>query len=179
MSIFVLIAGRIASGKSSLAEGLAAELGWPVAKFSGYLRHLAEQRHMEPSRQLLQALGEELVEADARSFASEFLKFSEWQVSKPIIVDGLRHLEILDAFRSVGRSDQVVLVYVSPPASEAVWEERLKIKDIRSLADLKKIEEHPTERQQPILEAAADIIVSGDRPLHESVSEVVRWMAKT
>ena len=51
------IAGRVGSGKSSLATLLSHESGWPVIRFSDFLKTLAEQRCLAPDREILQQLG--------------------------------------------------------------------------------------------------------------------------
>jgi len=57
----VAIAGRIASGKTTVAQELSVRVGCPYASFGAYVRVVAHRRGLNSDRPALQQLGEQLI----------------------------------------------------------------------------------------------------------------------
>src|SRR5580658_2156138 len=69
MTIVLCISGRIASGKSVLAQRVSAKLGWRTASFSQVLRSTALKRgNAQPTREDLQRIGTERIQDGWREF---------------------------------------------------------------------------------------------------------------
>lgn len=155
----VSISGGIASGKSTLARSLADALGWPVASFGAYVRSVAIGRGLDDTRANLQAVGADLVRGGTDSFAREVLTAAGWHPSKPAILEGVRHLDVLDSIQRVVSPLDVVHVHVSTPD-----EDRKARALARGETDprFETDEAHSTERDvRNILPALASIHVDG------------------
>jgi len=164
--MIITLAGPIGSGKSSLARSVAAALGAPSAGFGDYVRARATEAGLDAgSRRVLQDLGHDLVEADARGFLDAALDWSGHQAGRDLVLDGLRHMAILDALRAreAESLDTLFLLYLDTPVE--VRQARIAARGV-SLADMQTAEAHPAERDlNEHLRAAADVILPGDAPL--------------
>lgn len=176
--MIITLAGAIGSGKSTLATELAAELGAPRAGFGDYVRHLAGEMGLDvANRTVLQDLGHERVEADARSFLDGALAWSGHEPGADLVLDGLRHMKILAALqaRAQALNDPMVLIYLDTPID--VRHARVASRGI-SLAKMTADEQHPAELDlYEALRAAADLIVPGERPVQTLRDEVLAFLA--
>lgn len=59
----VVIAGAIGAGKCSITGYLKSQFGWDVVSFGQYVQATAEDRGLDTSRDVLQRVGRELMEA--------------------------------------------------------------------------------------------------------------------
>lgn len=112
------VAGKIASGKSTLARAIAARLKGRRVGFGDYVRSVAEARHLNSSdRTVLQMLGQELVTHDPRAFVREVFSFGRHLPSETIVLDGVRHEAIWQEVRAVAAQTAEVsfLVFLSIP----------------------------------------------------------------
>jgi dephospho-CoA kinase len=95
----VAISGRIGSGKSSLSQALAQAQGWDVVSFGRYVKAVAEEQKIGTDRELLQALGQSLIDADgADLFLQKVVAYCR-PVSMVQVFDGVRHIAMIDAIR--------------------------------------------------------------------------------
>jgi dephospho-CoA kinase len=172
-NIVIGFSGGIASGKSSLSTAVAQAIGWPRTSFGGYVRTIAAQRGLEPTRENCQAIGEELIEADIRGFCKDVLAEASWRPGEPLVIDGIRHLEVADLLADMVRPTDFVLVFVELPRAER--EARLKNRDGES-QPLERFEQHSTEVQVCELRARANLVVDGDRPVEQLADEAVRFL---
>lgn len=170
------VSGRIASGKSTLAEGLASHLGWRRASFGDYLRSIATERGMEPTRATLQALGARLVAEDPVGFTRAVLEQAEWEEGHPVVIDGVRHVIILDSLRHVLSPVPLKLIYVA--VDDEVQRERLAVRSEGATEHIHDLESHSTERDvRRDLLAAANLVLDGTKPPQELVEEAVAWIS--
>ncbi len=100
-NLVVAFAGRIGAGKSSVSAAVAEVLGLRLASFGGFVRKTATERGMDHSRESLQAVGEELEAKAAAQFCRAVLDDAGWNAGKPVVVEGIRHVRILDTFKSL------------------------------------------------------------------------------
>jgi dephospho-CoA kinase len=149
--------GGIASGKSSLSTAVSRATGWPRTSFGAYVRTVAAHRGLEPTRENFQAIGEELIEADARDFCKNVLARAPWSPGDPLVIDGIRHLEVADLLAGMVRPTDFVLIFVELPRAER--EARLKNRDGES-RPLERFEHHSTEAQIFDLRARADLLLT-------------------
>ena len=165
--------GGIASGKSSLSTAVSQATGWPRTSFGGYVRTVAAQRGLEPTRENCQAIGEELIEVDVRDFCKNVLAQAPWSPGESLVIDGIRHLEVANLLAAMVRPTDFALVFVELPRAER--EARLKNRDGESQL-LERFEQHSTEAQVSELRAQADLVLDGDRPVEELADEAVRFL---
>lgn len=115
MKKFVLLfAGGMGSGKSDLTKELSKRLGWPRASFGDHIRKLARESSLDHNdRAVLQQLGQALVLTQPDQFVNDVIASTDNADS--IILDGLRHVEILLSLKA--RDDlKLRLVYIKTPA---------------------------------------------------------------
>jgi dephospho-CoA kinase len=171
--MIITLAGAIGSGKSTLAKALAVVLSAPVAGFGDYVRALAAERGLDTGdRKVLQDLGHELVTTNARDFLERTLRWSAHVPGQTLVLDGLRHIAVLDALRAQAAEgpDSLLVVYVE--TSTAVRRSRAAAIGV-SADEFDCNDSHPAEYDlREYLRTAADLVVPGDRPSLE-VAEAV------
>jgi transcriptional regulator with XRE-family HTH domain/Zn-dependent peptidase ImmA (M78 family)/cytidylate kinase len=172
--VVLAFSGKIASGKSTLSAEVARALDWKRASFGDYVRGVAKSQGLEPSREVLQDLGESLAKTP-EEFCKAMLAHFGWQSGEPVVIDGVRHREVMEALRRVVAPLEVRLVFV-----DAADEQRLK-RFVRegdvNPGRMPQIEKHSTEKQvSTVLPDIADLRVSAGEDLDEVVREIVNWV---
>ena len=167
-------AGKIGSGKSTLSEEVANALQWKRASFGDYVRTVAKSQGLETSREVLQELGASLAKKP-EEFCRAMLAHYGWQSGEPLVIDGVRHKEILDALRLIVAPLEVRVVYLD--IDEEKRHQRLMQEEEGDPKKLAQVESHSTEQQVgDLLPKIADLKVSGDRPVEELVRDIVTWV---
>lgn len=173
--LVVAFAGKIGSGKSTLSAEVAGALGWPRASFGDYIRTVAKSNGFEDTREVLQEIGESLVEKGVDDFCRAVLTHYQWSAGEPLIIDGVRHAEVVSALRRLVAPLELRIVFLD--VNDAVRHERLTGGDEAMPEKLQMVESHSTEVQaKDQLPALADLYLSGDRPVGELVSTIVNWI---
>ncbi len=172
----VAFSGRIASGKSTISQGVATTLGWPRASFGDYVRETALSRGFDPEdRSVLQEIGELLVR-DPDVFCRSVLARFGFVHGQGFVIDGIRHLEVLEELRRAVAPQEVCLIYVEAPETaihRRLMEERVEDGKIDAW------EQHSTETQvQGSLAGLAELVVqnSDARPMSETAQEILRFL---
>lgn len=143
-SVAVAFAGRMGAGKSSVSSALASDMKWRRASFGDFVRSVAEKRGLEPSRQILQEIGAELESNDAALFCREVLSFAGWSVGESVVIDGIRHVRILETLGKLIAPMPLLFIYLE--AEEESRRSRLFQRDQVDAASLSAVESHSTER---------------------------------
>ncbi len=142
--VVIGVSGRVASGKSSIVAVLAERLGVPQVAFGDYIRHVASFLGLDANdRLILQDIGGFLVRYP-NSFCKNLLQFANYEHGSSLIVDGIRHVEVIEELRRLVAPVQIFHVHVD--ASEETIKERLK-KGRSNVENLQDIERHETELQ--------------------------------
>ena len=168
-------AGKIGSGKSTVSVEVARALGWSRASFGDYLRTRAQSSGFDQSREVLQEMGASLVEKDASEFCRAVLAHYKWNAGEPLVIDGIRHAEVISALRRLVAPLELRIVFLDVPDEQRL--ERLQKIDLAVAQNLKEVELHSTEQQvREQLQQLADLRLSGEKPVPELVSTVVNWI---
>ena len=176
-SAVLCFASPFRGGKTTISSEVAVRLGAPWVSFGDYLRREARERGLEVTREALQALGGLLLALDARKFCEDVLGQQPPEPGRPLIVDGVRHLEVLDHIRGLFDPAPVSLVYID--IDRATQRARLDKDEFARGKSVEDIESHPTERQvRSALPGKADLILDGTRAPGELVDEVIDFLAK-
>jgi cytidylate kinase len=155
----VAFAGRIGAGKSSVAKALADHLGWKLTSFGAYIRTVASSRGLSLSRESLQAVGEELEATDATALCRAVLNAAFWQPGEPLVIEGIRHLRVLEILKSLVAPQPLVFVYLE--ADEEQRRSRLRDRGTGEAERLDAVEAHPTEQEVfTHLPKLADLVLS-------------------
>jgi len=170
------ISGRVLSGKSTLAKLLASSLNAKLASFGDYVRSVAvKQGKNSEDRTILQEIGEVLVKTDPKSFCQAVLDSVHWDKDCSLVVDGFRHLEVLNEMKALVTPIQLKLIYIR--VEDKTIMERMKTRIRGLMKDLHIVEKHSTELQvKSILKNHADFIVDGSKDISEIQKEVIDWI---
>jgi hypothetical protein len=128
-------------------------------------------RGLDETRAALQAVGQELVEEDPERSSIGVLKQAGWPSATQVVVDGIRHSEVLETLRRLAQP--AVLLFVCTDVSADVRGQRLRERGEQE--DPQTLEMAPTERQVPdALCSKADVVVDGSIDGSDAVELVVR-----
>jgi len=170
----VAFAGRIGSGKTTLSQGVAERLRWPRVSFGDFVRAEARRLGLDDSRDTLQGLGESLAAGGWTAFCRAVLAQVVWLPGEAILVDGVRHIEALNALKGLARPSPVYLVYLALDTS--IQAARLANNGIEG-AELRRVEAHSTEEQVAFrLRAAADLVVDASADLDLLLDATLGWI---
>lgn len=166
-------AGAIGSGKTTLSSAVASALGCSRVSFGDHVRGVASERGMGETREELQALGAEVIaERGWRGFCDDVIRRASWSRSQPLVIDGIRHAEALDALRSLVHPLPVDLLYLEVSPDER--ERRLRTRGELLSATAP---EHSTEVQVTgSLRDSAQMVLQADDDVSCLVEQVLRWM---
>ena len=172
-NVVIAFAGPIGSGKSTVSVAIAEALGLSRASFGEHVRSVAKQRGLTQDRETLQLIGSELIENGWGSFCKAVLSQAGWKKGDGIVVDGIRHIEAIEALLRMTVPSKFVLVFIS--IAEKERQIRLVRKGIKDKENQLKIESHSTEVQVKSLEGKADLILDGTRPSLELVNQIMEY----
>lgn len=124
MGVVITLSGAIGSRRAELARRLGERLGWPAVKFSDFIKHRIEVDGEDAGDRLLQQqYGQRLVQNHLSEFVCGVLDMAPpgWTGPGNLIVDGLRHVEVLLELRRAVREAcgaTVFYVHVRPDPLE-------------------------------------------------------------
>lgn len=153
--LVLCIAGGIGSGKSSLARSISEELGWERVSFGDHVKAVAVREGLPTDRQTLQRVGEDLVRSHLKRFCREVLSSAGWSPGRNLVIDGVRHLEVLDVLRQLVKPQDLRLVFVEV----STVERQRRLVERSEVVDFLAAEQHSTEAQRDLLKAKADLIL--------------------
>ncbi len=169
-----IVSGRVAVGKTTISDALASALGVSRTGFGDEVRARAAAAGREATREVLQEIGEHLVATDPHGFCAAVLARGNYRPGAGLVIDGIRHVDVLELVQRMVAPDRLVHVHVE--SSDQVRQDRLKARsrpgDAAILADM---EMHSTERQ--VIEGLpqrADIIVNAADKLESIVASICR-----
>ena len=169
--VVLAVAGPIGSGKTTLSRALAKEFDCKHASFGEHFRQLALESGENPgNRRLLQRLGQQYVSLSPDRLCRELLRRADWRPGdESLVVDGVRHIEVLNVLRQIVAPLRLFLVYVRRDQMRAASASTRVGKRTLALFDA-----HSTETQNNALCSSADIIVSGDSDINAIVNSVLQ-----
>jgi cytidylate kinase len=112
MNIIIGISGKIGSGKTTLAEYLSSELKIHIASFGDYVRYIANHAGIKIERKELQSLGHDLLENDLEEFCKNVLSHGKWDGQSSLIIDGIRHIKVLEQLKKLVYPLPLYLIYL-------------------------------------------------------------------
>ena len=131
--------GKIKSGKTTVAEAVASELGIARASFGDYVRSVAYERGLDKNdRDTLQNVGESLIQSGWTQFCTDVLEAANWRGGDSIVVDGIRHEQAIVTIKEITTPQPFRLVHVE--VADELRLERLG----KNSSDLAKMDAHST-----------------------------------
>jgi dephospho-CoA kinase len=173
-NIVIAFAGQIGSGKSTVSIALAEALGFSRAGFGDYVRYVAAQRGLTADREVLQTIGNGLIEQGWDSFCEAVLSQANWMKGEAVVIDGIRHIEAIQTLLRITDPSKFILIFIS--INEADRKNRLFGKGIHEEEKQIRIDSHSTEIQVNSLKNKADLILDGTRPISELVNQVIEFI---
>jgi len=171
----IAFSGAIGVGTAALSTDVASLLGWPSVRFSDFIRIEAKTRGEDPEdRGVLQRIGQELVRERLGHFVSSVLSMADWRGAGNLIVDGVRHVEVLEELRRQLRdSTTVYLVHIE--MDDQTRADRAKRADGFPDAEFIRYDRDITEAQmQRVLPSYADLTLDGTSPRGELAELIVK-----
>jgi hypothetical protein len=153
---------------------LAERLQCPRASFGDYVRSVAVERGLDAEdRQVLQALGDELIASQGWSAFCQAVLDHAGYTAGPVVVDGIRHAQAADVMCALVAPTSWRLVAV-----DSEYEVRLSRLAARGVvgAGAQTADAHPNETQVGAVMAAANFAVSGDSTATDAVNAVMAWL---
>jgi adenylate kinase family enzyme len=167
----VALVGRAGAGKSYFASALAAAL--PLAQIIAVSDELRAQLHVEgveATRSALADLGQSWIDRSPSTLAAAVLAHKRPD-ARVAIIDGVRHLEFLEALADYSGRAALAVVWIHTPTQ--VRHQRL-IRGGTPREVIAALDEHPTERTiEQWVETRATWRVAGDTLVSEAVSELL------
>jgi dephospho-CoA kinase len=171
----IAFSGSIASGKSTIAAAVAEALQLPCVSFGNYVRFVARSQGLVESREVLQEIGADLVEKDVVEFSHAVLAQADWQPGQSIVIEGIRHVTVLDNLRQIVAPTKLHLVFVD--VDKATRSTRLFDREAINLESQQHLELHSTEQQvKSHLAVMSDLIVDSTHSLKVSVRQITHWI---
>ncbi len=169
--------GRIKSGKTTIARRVATELNVPFASFGDYLRTVVAARGLDSSdRTIQQDVGQELFESDLSGFCTDVLISAGWKKGMCVVVDGIRHVHVLEELKKILEPVSIKLVYIN--IADQLQAQRLI--DSGSMHSLELVQSHQTEADVlDRLVQIADWQINGDGKLGDCVDLIVSHVVGT
>ena len=173
MNVKVCVAGKICSGKSTLANQIARQAGCSLVSFGGVLRHYSERNKLPAGRRDLQELGKQLIDRlGFEDFLEWIIKESSIVWSQPLVLDGIRHIKIYGYVAK--KFPGTILVYCD--CDEETQVARLRTRDGICAEDAKQIISHATESCVEDLKALAHMVFQPHFVLDEFLSKLINLL---
>jgi cytidylate kinase len=171
MSCIIAFSGLPQTGKTTLARLLARELKCKFVSFGDFVRQEALNRGiLNATRHDLQNLGQSLVTENVSNFCRSVLRTVEFSGGEQIVLDGVRHKEVLEAISEISQKQPIKLVLLI--ASE-------KARRNRSLQDIDSIDSHRVESEvKDQFRSIADLVIETDNDEAEALGTLLDWIRK-
>ena len=159
----ITISGRISSGKSYAANLIKNEYNFPVASFGGYLKYYCEQNNLPTDRKTLQDIGEGFVKEKPHQFLIDVVSHFIGSADK-IIIEGVRHLSILDAVNEITENRLAVFVYADLQTRYDRYVKRNKDSDLlKTFEQFVIADNHTVELEIESLKFQCDLTINSTR----------------
>jgi hypothetical protein len=127
------------------------------------------------TRESLQELGAKLVSRDINGFCESVLAQQPWKAKKPLIVDGVRHVEVLQCLDEMVSPSRNYLIYIN--VDHETRAQRFKSDPLPHNKTLEELERHPTEVQvRSKLAARAALVLDGTQDADELAILVIEFL---
>jgi dephospho-CoA kinase len=169
--LVVGLAGYKGSGKTTVASAVAQLVGGTVASFGAFVRTKAQGG--EDAITLADFGAHLLATMGAGQLVRETIEATGWDGGSPLIIEGIRHTEVLDVLLT--QFPQFHLVFVDAPGR--VREDRLMKRDGLRASAIATLQAHSTEMGVEALRNRADLVVDASGELGQGAARVVfRWI---
>lgn len=171
----IVLSGAKGVYTSALSVVLSEILKWKRAKFSDHIREIAIAGGENPDdTAVLQRIGQKLVGDQIAEFVSSVLKLATWHPGESLVLDGLRHVEVLrELQRQIGDTVDIRVVHIGIQ-DRADRKDRVKRSEGVSNSDFDAYDQDETEKQVEQTPAYANLRLNGAEPRGELARTIVR-----
>ena len=164
--------GGVETGKTTISRAVAERLSWQWGSFGDYVRREADRRCLDArDRRTLEDLGQSLVSVAPDAFVSSFLSSIHW--CNKLVLDGLRHVEVLNSLIRLTAPSRVALVLLDADFTVRTFRHR----DDGESGDLQSIDDHPAERQVfTVLRDRAELRLDSSGSREGCITTVLDWV---
>jgi hypothetical protein len=115
-----------------------------------------------------------MVQEDVVGFCDRALSIGGWVRGKSLVVDGVRHVVVLNTLRQIVEPDYFGLVYLN--IDRQTQRERWNREDLPYKKTLEELERHPTEIEVlNTLPDFSDLVLDGKLPVQTIVTDIRQW----
>ena len=178
MGLVITLSGSFGSRRSELAERLEHRLGFPRVKFSDVIKaRIIDDGENGDDRVLQQQYGQRFVQDDLSWFVESVLEMAPaWKDAGNLIVDGLRHVEVLLTLRQKVQEAGANLFYIHVQADPLRRETAALDRGINE-QDMYRYDRALSEAQMNrILPAYADLQVDGALGHGLNMRDIEKWL---
>ncbi len=172
VKLFFGLAGRIASGKTTVSEYLNKQYDFEILRFRDIIVDALRDKGKEINRENMQKTGREIDELLGPKLFSELLLCRAGGSSNKYVIDSIRHVKIHLALKEM--LGNYFLLFVD--CDEVRRNLRLRQRDGRD-KDLLSLENHPVEQESDHLRKHADHVLINNQELpdlYKKLDEIVR-----
>lgn len=171
----IAIGGGTGTGKSTLSTALGESLKAPVSSFSKIIKKEAIARDLPAdNRDVLIEIGQSWVDSDPEGLCLAVLNDVDWSNNTIAIIEGFRHVSVLQAMRKLVGAPNVVFVWLE--AGEDVRKARLKQRGDNVTAETLGTQDTKTTEvavHDGSLQTEADISIDASKPFEEVLCQVL------
>ncbi|MHB8694230.1 MAG: AAA family ATPase [Solirubrobacteraceae bacterium] len=170
------LAGRISSGKSTLAGLLAERLNLPRIAFGDYIRAQAQTRGLDTERPTLQAIGAEQLESlGPGGLCRAAAHWARVNLDSTAAVwDGVRHVAVADVLRQLQAPRACYLIGLR--ASEPDRQRRVEA-EAGSMEEREAWERDSTEHELDAVFARSDLVIES-HSAEDALAQTLVWLAE-
>lgn len=162
----IVLAGQSTAGKTTVALELQNLAGLPRVAFGDYVRKVAAERGISSDRKALQDLGLELLQQPQAFCEAVLAQAGDWKKLQLLIIEGVRHVAILEILKELYFPDRIFLAYLDAP-KELLFSRRT------ALGEAPDLDRHTVESDIEKLRLKADIVIDTTRPAEQTARELL------
>lgn len=170
----IALCGRIASGKTTIANKISKETHIPTGSFGNYIREYCISRNLSTERENLQNIGENFVSTDAIGFLNDVIIHYRNE-SNSLILDGIRHKNIFNLLNQ--KKLNLVTIYVDCNKEvryKRFCKQNQLTEDSNSLNQFNKANNHSVEREIEELKPLCSIVVDSVDYQHKILMQRIK-----
>ena len=164
MKLAIVICGQIGSGKSTLSDLVASEFGFKSVSFGNYVRHMVKLLGSSNTRDALQDLGDGLFRSRGPSgLLQDTLEYFTIGKCDSVVIDGVRHSEILTEIRQT--AETTIAFYLEVSREERYRRHQARLVSRLSFEEFQAIDSHPVEGGIDSLIDHCDLMLDASHPV--------------
>jgi hypothetical protein len=146
-------------GDKEIAQSIAKDRNMNSVSFGAWLKKRAKESGRQVDRRSLQLFGQQLIHDKGElSLCLDVLEaIPETLADQVLVIEGIRHIKVLEAMRALFGSERFFLTYVHRPENRRI--ELLKDENL-SDAQVADVLRDPTEKELPSLRERANLTVA-------------------